>query len=356
MNFSCEADALQEAIRIILRLAPPISGNVVVESTGKKVFIHSNSETSRCSINIPAEAEKPGTFALAIAALRDATKGRKTLSVVYSKTLCKITSGAYSCELATVDALEPDNSDDEKIGKPVKLDADQITWLRQALSNVMLKPTALLATYMPVSIKLTEKGAFVACYDTNHMAFIGSNEITGDMNVKLPIDMLASVLDAFQKTTFKLETSVSNLYVTNQLVKVVLSLPQVEDNELTIEEVIEAAKGTKNAKGQEIEIDKDALVAFLDNARAVATKERSELKIDIDVGKLRFDVTTANGSIKAVVKASSTKKGMALIDFEFMDEAVRKSGPAVIFKFVNDEFLAFKLKEGSLVVSLNQAQ
>lgn len=357
MQLQIDNQHLQEALKVIQRLAPPISGNVTIESDGKKVFMHSGSETSRCSVNMPAEVEgKANTFAVSLNALRDATKGRQKLNIEYSKTLCKISSGSYKCELSTVDAIELDHQTEEKIGKPIKLTSEQAQWLKQAVATVALKPTELLATYMPLSIKLTEKGAFVACYDTNHMAFISSNEINGAMETCLPLDIVGAVLDTFGKAVFKIETSKSNLYVSNALVKVVLSLPQEDEGALKLEEVIDAAKGSKASKGQEFEVDRDDLIAFLDNARAVATKERSEIKLSLEPGKMRLDVLTANGSTRATIKASCTKKAVAMIDFEFLDEAVRKSNATVIMKLVMDEFIAFKLKAGTVIVSLNQSE
>jgi hypothetical protein len=131
-------------------------------------------------------------------------------------------------------------------------------------------------------------------------------------------------------------------------------LPQAEDNELNLVEVMETANGSRLAKGQELEILKADMLAFLDNARAVATKERSEIKVTTDSGKIRLEVVTANGSTKAVLKASCTTKDQVLVDFEFLDEAVRKSAESVNMKIVKDEFLSLKLKTGTVVVSLNQ--
>ncbi len=356
MQFTVENEHIQEALKVIQRLAPPVSGNITLQSDGKKLHLLSNSETSRCEINVPADVEgKAGMFALALTTFRDATKGRKKLEVIYSKTLCKISSGAYKCELATVDAMEMENQNEDKVGKAIKLTSDQSQWLRQAVATVALKPTALLATFMPVAIRLTDKGAFVACYDGNHMAFVSSNEISGQMETCLPLDILTNVLETFGKSVFKIETSKANLYVSNSLVKVVLSLPQEDENDLKVADVLKGAKMSKETKGQEIEIAKADLVAFLDNARAVATKERSEIKLNVESGKVRLEVSTANGTSKAVLKASAAKSAEALVDFEFMDEAVRKSGDSVVFKLVKDEFLAFKLKVGTVVVSLNQA-
>jgi hypothetical protein len=353
MNFKIDAAAIQEALRVIGRLAAPDSGNVTVSSNGKKVFIHSSSETSRCSINVPATVEgKAGNFAISMNALRDATKGRKELEIEYSKTMCRIKSGAYKCELATVDALEVEATEEQRETK-IEFSGEQAAWIKSAVSTVALKPTALLSSFMPIGLKLTSKGAFVACYDVNHMAFLNSDEIKGDVELKLPLDTLASVLDAFGNSSFVLELGKASVLVSNKLVKVNLSLPQEEENELQLGDVIETAKAAKKAEGQSLVVPKDEFLAFLDNSRAIATKERSEIKISVADGKLKMEVTTVQGSAKAMLKVKSKSCDFA-IDFEYLDEAVRKAGTNVEMKLVKDEFLSVQLKDSTIVLSLNQ--
>lgn len=353
MNFKIDAAAIQEALRVIGRLAPPDSGNVTISSNGKKIFIHSSSETSRCAINMPATVEgKAGTFALSMNALRDATKGRKELEVEYSKSMCRIRSGAYRCELATVDALEIESNDEER-GNKIEFSGEQAAWVKSAVASVALKPTALLSSFMPIGLRLTSKGAFVACYDVNHMAFLNSDEMKGDMEIKLPLDTLAAVLDAFGNSSFVLELGKASVMVSNKLVKVFLSLPQEEENELQLTDVIETAKAAKKAEGQTLVVPKDEFIAFLDNSRAIATKERSEIKIAVADGKLKMEVTTVQGSAKAALKVKSKACEFA-IDFEYLDEAVRKAGTNVEMKVVKDEFLSVQLKDSTIVLSLNQ--
>lgn len=353
MNFKIETSAIQEALRIIGRLAAPDSGNVTVQSTGKKVFIHSSSETARCSVNVPASVEgKPGTFALSMNALKDATKGRKELDIEYSKTMCKIKSGAYKCELSTVDALEIEASE-EKLDTKIEFSGEQSAWIKSAVSTVALKPTALLSSFMPVGLKLTSKGAFVACYDVNHMAFLNSDEIKGDMDIKLPLDTLVAVLDAFGASSFSMELGKASVLVSNKLVKVSLSLPQEEEQELQMSDVIETAKAAKKAEGKHLVVPRDEVLAFLDNSRAIATKERSEIKVSVADGKLKMEVTTVQGSAKAIMKVKSKNCEFA-IDFEYLDEAVRKASQNVELKVVKDEFLAVQLKDSTVVLSLNQ--
>lgn len=354
MQFKIEASAIQEALRVIGRLAPPDSGNVTVQSTGKKVFLHSASETASCSVNMPASVEgKAGTFAISLNSLRDATKGRKELEIEYAKTMCKIKSGSYKADLATVDALEIEAGEQEKREK-TEITADQSAWLYSAVSTVALKPTALVSTFMPVAIKLTDKGAFVACYDTDHMAFLNSQEIKGDMEFKLPIDTMTAVLDAFKASAFTLELGQAGITAGNKLIKVSLALPQEEESALTLEDVINTAKSAKKADGMALVVPKEELVAFLDNARAIATKERSEIKVKVEDGKMKVEVVTVQGSTKTSIKTKAKSCEFA-IDFEYLDEAVRKCKDEVNMKLVKDAFIAVNLPTSSVVLSLNQA-
>lgn len=353
MNFTTESAAIQEALRIIGRLAPPDSGNVTISSNGKKIHIQSSSELARCSVNIPASVSgKPEQFALSLNALRDGTKGRSSLDIEFSKAMCKIKSGSYRCELATVDTLEMDSGEEEK-GTKVELTSEQAQWIKSAVATVALKPTALLSTFMPLGLKLSKKGAFISCFDTNHMAFMRSEEMTGDLEVKLPLDTLTAVLDAFGANAFDLELGKSTIKVGNKLVKVVLSLPAEEENELTLDDVITMAKSAKDAKGTSISVTKDELLAFLDNSRSVATKERSEIKLRVNDGKLEIKVTTIQGSARAVIKTKAKNCEFA-IDFEYLDEAVRKAGERVEMTLVKDEFLSVNLKNSTIILSLNQ--
>lgn len=358
MQLQVDNDALQEAIRIIMRLAPPTeaSGNIVLHSTGKKVFLKSNGDNARIEINLPAGVEgKPRTFAVALAALRDATKGRGQLEIVYDKTMCKVRSGKYLCELPTTDAMEIEEAPDEKLSS-IEIDADQAQWLKESIKTVSLRPTPLISLFMPLAVKLTKKGAFVACYDSNHMAFIRSKEITGDIDLRIPIDLFASLLDVFVQSKFVLETSASTLYVSNKLIKVAMSLPQEDENDLKMEEIIEGANGAREASGTTFQVEKADIQKFMDNARAVATKERSEIKIKAGDGKMKFEVVTTNGLIKAVIPCTCKKEVSMVIDFEFLDEAIRKGASTLDLKLVSSEFLMLKLAKANVVISLNDEE
>ena len=356
MNVTISSDILQESLRIALRLSPPISGNVTLKSDGAKLFLHSAGELSRCSILLPCTVTGKAFFAIGTEALRDATKGHQELTMVYDKTMLNIKSGRYSASLTTVDAIAMEEEKEEK-GDTWKLTVDQAQWLKSAVAQVALKPTANITAFMPVSVKLSDKGAFVACYDNQHMAFVNDKEITGEIDVTLPLETLNAVLDTFNKLAFRMTVTPSALLVKNKIVDVTLSLPATEDDaQIGTDAVIGKAKSALKADGTQIELAKTEVLSFLDNARAVATKERSEIQVTTEAGKINFVVKTTNGTSKSTLKAAVKTKQSFRVDYEFFEEAVRKCPESVVFKVVEGAFLTFQLKNAHVLVALNQEE
>lgn len=357
MKCNLESDLIQEALRVALRLAPPLTGNVILESDGSKLKLKSASDLARCSITIPGSVQGEALFAIPTDSLRDATKGRKELEVVFDKSMLNIKNGRYVAKLSTVDAIQTDEDAEpsKDKGQTWKLTPEQATWLKTAVATVALKPSVAEGAFMPVSVKLTKKAAFVSCYDNNHMAFINSKDVQGDLDVTLPIETFNAVLDVFNKVQCTMTVTNSALRVRNKLVDVLLSLPDVDNEEMiAVDTVIEKAKEALAAKGKSIEVAKSELVSFMDNARAVATKERSEIVAEIEPGKLKLSVVTTNGSSKIVLKANTKTKGSFKIDFEFFDEAVRKGAETLVLKLVDDSFLMVEGRESYAVMALNQ--
>ncbi|QRE00289.1 hypothetical protein [Burkholderia phage BCSR5] len=357
MKCKLESDLIQDALRVIQRLAPPTSGNVNIHSEGKKLYLKSQSETAQCDIQVPCEVKGDALFAVPLDSLVTATKGRKELEVEFNKQMLNIQSGKLKVQLATVDAIVLEDEQDAKKekGKSWKVDAEQAAWLKAAVAQAALKPTALLQTFMPLSVRLTDKKAFVACYDTHHMSFVTSKELKGDLDFTLPLDTMTAVLDVFHRSAFKLEVSGAEVKISNKLASVILQLPVVEGGEtLSIEDVIQIEKQAAKVDGTMIELDKGAVTAYLDSVRAIVAKERAELLCSTEKGKVKFKVATANGSASESMKAAVKKAQEFKVDLEYFDEAVRKSR-AVGFKLVENEFLLFSTGPGcSLVVSLNQ--
>ena len=356
MQLSVEAAVIQEALKVLTRLAPPTSGTVLIVSDGKGATMQSASDVDRCSFTLPCKVKgKANMFAIPIEALRDATKGRKDLEMEYDSNLLSIKAGSYVTKLATADAMQ-NEYDEEKKKSKIKVSADQAIWLKGAVADVALKPTAILSDFMPLTIKLMKKGAFVACFDARHMSFLESKEIDGDMEVTLPLHTMQSVLEVFGNSKFTMELTASSLYVTNPLVSVVLALQQAESEEITADVVREKAKEALKMDGNMIEVNKKDITDFIDNARAVLTKERGEIHISAEKGSLRLASVTVNGSTKVKIKASVKKSIDVKVDYEYFEEAVRKCDDKMSLKVVGDDFIMFKQKKANVLVGLNQTE
>lgn len=352
MQISIDSDIIQEAIRVALRLSPPITGNLTLEGRDSKLYLHSSADLSRCSILLPCTIKGKGIFAIPVDALKDATKGRKDVEMVYDKTMLKIKSGRYSVSLTTVDAIDPD-AEPIPEGTKWKLTVDQVQWLKTAVANTALKPNANMTAFMPVSVKITSKSAFVSCFDENHMMFTNSREITGALDVTLPLEVLTAVLDVFNKVECEMTVTKSALYVHNKIVDVMLALPDTEDDAVETSMVVQKARESLKVDGKAIDIDKKQVTAFLDNARSVQTKERSELHVVSEPGSVTLVVKTTNGTARNKMKAATTAKTDFKIDFEYFEEAARKSADTVSFKFA-DSFLVFRCANAHSLIALNQ--
>jgi len=356
MKAQIESQFLQEALRIALRLAPPLSESINISVDDSKMYIHSSSELARCSVLIPGKVEGSALFGVPVESLQSGIKGRAEIDMTYDKSMLIVKSGRYLAKLATVDATQVEHEQEKGETKKWKLDGEQATWLKKAVQQVALKPSSVTTTYMPMSVSLNEKAAFVSCYDTNHMAFIKSKDVKGDLEITLPVDTFNAVLDVFNNSSFTMSVGSSSLRIKNKAVDAMLSLPDSDSEEvISIKDVMSKAKEAVATEGLSIEAPRSDVAQFLDNSRAVIAKERSELLVQGEAGKLTLSVETTNGQIKSSVKASIKKVLKFKIDCEYFTEAVTKSNTDVLnMRLVGDSFLMIQSKDTYFVIALNQ--
>lgn len=359
MQAKFESDLVQEAIRVITRLAPPMSGAVTMEAKEQTLKFHSQAELSRCSVLLPGDVSGDALFAVPTESISAAVKGHKEIEFSCNSSMLKLKAGTYSTSLTTMDALELEIEEDKSESKIWKVSAEQLIQLKAMVTAVAMKPVAnMAASFMPVSVKLTPKGSFVACYDANRMCFTTNKELTGDLDVTLPIEMLSAVLDAFKNVTCKIKVTDSLVYVKNRILDVALALPATdEDVVIDTAMVQEKAREVRKVDGKAIEADKKAVMSFMDNARAVATKERSELQFKTEPGKLTLSVKTTNGVSRTVLKSAVKAKLDFKCDFEFFDETLKKCPDQLLIKFVDDAqaFIMVKAANNTYsLIALNQ--
>lgn len=358
MKAKVSAAMIQTAIMAVQRLAPPQTGNLVLEADGKSLVVKSASEVARVRVVLPGEVTGDALFAIPVENLTAAVKGRDELELSLDKGMLVVKGPRYTTKLSTVDAIAVDEKQGKEAdGQSWKLTPEQGKWLRTAVQSVSLKSNISIESYMPVSVKLSNKSAFVSCYDNNHMAFVESEEVTGDLEVTLPLDTMNSVLEVFQDVTFTMTVTKNALRVRNKIMDVRLSLPDQGGAEaIAVDAVIGKTQEARKAKGQEIIVARADVQKFLENAKAVAVKERSEVVGSAMDGKLVLSVTTTSGSSKASIKAQTGSAAEFKIDNGFFTEAVSVKGPEELqIKVVTGAFMMVTGKAASHIMALNQS-
>lgn len=349
MKIKVDTDALASAFDVISRTAAPSSGNITCTTKKGKLSLSSMSDVSRCTIIVPCDVQGDGEFAVPFQSVKDAIKGHSEVSLTYANAMIQVASSKYSANLTTVDAIPMDDLPEEKTTE-WRVTTDQATWMRKALKDVALKPTSILSSWMPAGVKLTSKGGFIACYDTQHIAWSNTKEITGDLECVLPIDTLQAVVEVFHKDAFVIEKAKSFVRVRNKLTTVALSVPSTDELP-SLEQVQTKIKEAVKVKADSFQFSKQDLVRFLDNSRSVIAKERAELCVEGGKG-IRLSIKTVQGEVKTVVDGTGGKPFK--VDLEYMQELVGKAPEDILLNVVEGAFLSARLNSGSIMVALNQ--
>lgn len=359
MKVKTSATIILNQLRVLTKLVPPSTGNVTIQVKKNNLYLYSMNDLATYESIVPCDSVEGEDCMLGISvdAFRTALSKRKEVELAYVNTMLVVTEGAYHAELATTDAVENTellNQGDEK-PKTWKLTAEQGKWIKAAVSEVNLKAVEALLPFMPLTIKVTDKGAFVVCYDSSHMSFIRSNDITGDLHVTMPCDLLANVFDAFSGNSFRMDVTESTLIVKSKLLKVALSLP-LSDAYLDVSELLQVAGSSLKEKGSILKMNRTEFLDFMDSCKAIATKERSELSARAKGKKLALQVKTVSGNIKQTIPLSeSVSETEFRIDFTYLEEAVRKSSnEELTLKVIGDSSLLVGTNNGSTVISLNE--
>ncbi len=349
MNFVINASVLTDALAALAKIAAPENGNVVFRG-GRKLTVSSSSQVNSVQITLPVKAEGSGQFGISLDALKQAIRGRNELQCNYSNTILHLKDKRYQAELATGDAVETEAQELE-FGKPIKLDADQMASLRRIVQSVALKPNSMLHGFMPCGVSLGKKRSFIATFDLTRMAFATTGELIGDAEFVLPLDMMLLITSVFIGGA-TLSLSRAALKVTDGTITALMAIPTLDSEFPTMAQVLSQSKVVREAKGTVAEFDKTDLISFLDNGRALANRERSEIRCVPESKGLLLSVSNTNGSVKAKFPGK-LKSGFA-VDFDQFDEMVRKCEDSVSAELVDDAFLKIKTKDCWLVTGLNQ--
>jgi hypothetical protein len=250
-----------------------------------------------------------------------------------------------------VDVIPNEDTGNTEDATEWKVTTEQATWLRKCIKDVSLKPTVILSSWMPCGIQLSEAGAFLACYDTQHMSWVTNKKIVGNLSCVLPLDVMSAIAEVFHQTNFTITQSKTFIRVRNKQVNLVLNTPLADDLP-TLENVQEKIKEARKAEGTELKFTKADIQKFMDNARAVVGKERAELEISASKGKMEIGITTVQGKVRGVMDSKGTVS--MKIDYEYFQELITKAGDDITMSVVDNAFASMKLAGSNALIALNQ--
>lgn len=349
MELKIESSVIDKALNVITRTAPPVSGNVNIKAEGGKLRFFTQSELNRCITLLPCAVSGEAEFAIPIQALRDAIKGRAELSMVFDKQMLKLKSKTYMAELATMDATPIDRIE---VGEHEEwaLDAATAKWLKSALSEIALRPVVEISPYVPVGILLTPKGVFCSCFDHHRMTWTRSKEIKGNLKLVLPLDSMQSVLEVFDGQPFKIRIGKGMVEVKSKFTEVGLAIPDLSQTGITLEQVCSKVEDLEAFKASVSVSPKAEISAFLDNAKSVLTKERSEVVADKATGV--WMLKSISGTAKAKIPAS--KPAAFKVDYGYLVDAIAKAPEEVTLSIGGDQFVAVKMKNSTTLITQSQ--
>jgi hypothetical protein len=262
-----------------------------------------------------------------------------------------IQSGRYKAELAVVEFVAPvtDNPSD---ATEWKLTPQQNTWLNNACNITSLAVVDDLSPFMPTTIKLTDKGAFVVCYDANRMSFIRSKKITGNLDITLPSQLLTSVFSAFQGLTYKLLVTSQSLIVQSELMSIRMALPTIQST-IDISQLLSLANHVLKAETKDIKIKTEDFWNFMSSCRAIITKERLGITATAKGKNLLLRAKTINGSISEKLEMETQTNVEFSVDFAYVEDAAKKVKEEFItIKVLPNESILLGAKNGWTVVSV----
>lgn len=324
MEFNVEGSTLVRCVDDLLRLAVPATGNLVFDISNGKLEIASLGFNSAATIKVPASGVK-GEMKLGIqaVALRAAiTKTNDYLFVMKDGVLTmkskKSVTSLPTFEVAEQPPFELENA------KKTKITAQQASWITQAIKATDSKTNHTKLAWIPIGIRLTEKGAFVSCYEMSKLSWTTTKEVTGDATIILPREVASAVASVFDNEKFTILTSPGAVRIENPRVIYEASVPTSEGS-VPFEEVYKKHLSVGKEKSVKLLIIKSDIQEFLNTTKAVTMNSRGELQLKGDGTKMLMSVSGNEGSTKTTVKAKSSAAFQIKIDLELFAASAAKA-------------------------------
>lgn len=360
MIVAIDTELLESAIKTVVKVTGVSAASSVAhfKLTENFLQVSASNKGTGVAINVTCkikEKSKHTTFSVDPNSFLLAISGRKNIQLEINSSTVKITSNKYKAELVTTTAeSEPILSKEIKEGgDTVKLSPQLVEFIRDNLSQIELKPILETYSYMPVAIRVTDKGAFLSCYDNWHMAFVTNKKVTGKLNLCLPISSLTLLTKEFHGKSYRMIATESTLYAFNDSFELALTLPQQDtQNIIPPEDAFNLAMQIRKEKGIEVLLAAEDVMSISTNIDAVYKKGEH---IDFEVSKTACKVTLKStyGRISSIVRCRAKKEIHFRAGFGFLKDVLTKiSGNKVELTVVPDRMLFFTKGSRTFMLAL----
>lgn len=338
MKIQFDASAMADAAKVATSLAPPQSGNIVLNVARGIIQLITMGESSSAMIIVPGKVHEEGMIALDAAAFQTAVRGRGEMNAVLTKSAFNLSAGNFKIGLPTVEAIN-ESTPNTKEWNGHKVSPEQGEWLKWALQQTNLGSDKQLGvTSHYVSLSMSGTGAVLCCYDNDRMAYAYDKKIKGDLDVALPRATLLQVASTFSATHFKFQSENGVLRAWNKLAIATFSLiaPQFT---LPTEQLVGRIKESRHEPKAVWSFDNKEVKEFLSNARAVLMADsKTALTIALNERYAQLKIHSLSG--RAEIRMESCEVSTPIefeVDAGFFSEMISVGLETI---YIHDTYIA----------------
>jgi hypothetical protein len=354
-NIKINSVQLGAGLRALTRLAKP--DVVTLHFKDRVLKMKGAGESSSCMLKIELDhrVREEMEITLDINLLTNVIDKRKELELSIKGSSLLVQSGKYEAEVLGIEgqSIVVVPKDVLKGDEGIVLKNSFMNQLLRVLPALELKP--LLSTYseVPVGVKATKKGTFVACFDFIQSASVMLPDVQGDFEFILPsitqFNILAKELSG-QK--YKIVITDTTLYAWNDMFQVNLSLPQQDGEQLKLEDIMNLMREIDTQKFKSLTFKTEPIQQFIGNSRSVYDKD-SIFTVDAKDDRATIELKATVGNTKLKTKLAKPIKPTSFkCDLTFFASIVSKTKEKTINLKINDNLLRLKVGPISYLLSL----
>jgi hypothetical protein len=355
LKIKLDSAVLADSIKSLLRLVQ--AQTVSFEIKKGQFYITGTGNGNSCMLTVPCEIEdKNGTASFSIDAnvFLQAVSKRKEVELTISDSNVLVKAARYEAELLVhqFEALEvvPKEVREEK---SLRLKSKFLTALQANLPKVELKPLLAMYDYVPLGIKCTSEGTFVACFDDFQAAFFSDKELTGKVEFTIPSNIFSLIAKEIKNQDYSMAVTDAVIYAYNDMFELALARPQTEGDQVTLDQMNTLYSELKKRKDFiKLSIKTEGIRSLLENGRSVYEKD-STFTFKTKGKNCQLHLKSSFGQVKGAVMLDEEPSEPVefTCDFNFFATLLEKA-PATLELRVGKDMILFSNKPVTYLLSL----